>query len=77
MNSFFFQSRDTFLASSLYRLHNTSEHSVVTNMYSLSNNGTGGSSSRVPTPTLQQQQLMQHQHQGHARYVHCHIWRIF
>ena len=35
----------------MYRLHNTSDHSGVTNMYSLSNAGNG--SSRGNTPVLQ------------------------
>ena len=40
-----------YFAGSMYRLHNTSEHSGVTNMYSLSNVGNG--SSRANTPVLQ------------------------
>lgn len=38
-----------FLAASMYRLHNASEHSGVTNMYSLSN--AGGSRANTPLPT--------------------------
>ncbi len=53
-----------FISGSMYRLHNTSEHSGVTNMYSLSNAGTGGSTSRANTPVPQLRQPQHHpQHQ--------------
>ncbi|XP_059098406.1 G-box-binding factor-like isoform X2 [Tigriopus californicus] len=39
-------------SSSMYRLHNASEHSGVTNMYSLSN--AGGSRANTPLPTSNQ-----------------------
>ena len=47
---------------SMYRLHNSSEHSGVTNMYSLSNAG-GSSRANTPLPQLSQQQRQQQQTQ--------------
>ena len=47
-----FEAHGEISAGSMYRLHNTSDHSGVTNMYSLSNAG-GNGSSRANTPVLQ------------------------
>jgi hypothetical protein len=51
----------------MYRLHNTSEHSGVTNMYSLSNAGGGSSRSNTPIPQIRQQQQHQQQQQQHQQ----------
>ena len=58
----------SYFLASMYRLHNSSEHSGVTNMYSLSN--AGGSRSGTPTQLQQQhqaQQLQQQQQQTHQQ----------